>query len=314
VKNSPVALAISLLGISVFAAGTLASTPVEAATRMSASALVRNTAPHVPSGKSAKPLYEWSQKGAAPLNHPWGMSLDAQGNLYVANQGANQVLKYGPNLNQLTCCTITAGLAAPTAVAFDSKKNLYVSNTANSTITEYSMPSGAQITSRTLANGISAPKWIAIDGVDDIWVNNGFQSVNVYSADETFIKTLPLSHPGGIAVQGGYLDIGSGQNELNMVLQQFLVSNNQIGTFYQGSDLIGTCYDSNGNNWYTDAGTDGVIFTNHAADSSVTIATTSFDPDGIAVDLAHNHVFVGGWSTNQIAVYNTAGTLLTVIH
>jgi sugar lactone lactonase YvrE len=242
------------------------------------------------------------------------MALDAQGNLYVANQGANQVLKYGPSLQQLTCCTITANLAAPTAVAFDSKKNLYVTNSGNNSITEYSMPSGTQISSRTLMNGLSTPMWIAIDGVDDIWVNNGFQSVNVYSADETFVKTLPLSHPGGIAVQGGFLDIGSGQNELNMVLQQYLVANNQIGTFYQGSDLIGTCYDSNGNNWYTDAGTDAVLFTNHTIDATSVFASTTFSPDGIAVDLAHNHIFVGGWSTNQIAVYNTAGTLLTVIH
>ncbi len=313
-KKSPVALAVSLLGISVFAAGTLCSTPVEAATRLTTSPLVRNSAGRVLRAKSEKPLYTWSQKGAAPLNEPWGMALDAQGNLYVANQGANQVLKYGPNLNQLTCCTIAAGLAAPTAVAFDSKHNLYVSNSGNSTITEYSMPGGAQIASRTLAYGISAPKWLAIDGVDDIWVNNGFQNVNVYSADETLIKTLSLSHPGGISVQGGYLDIGNGQNELNMVLQQFLVSNNEIGTFYTGSDLIGTCYDSNGNNWYTDAGTDAVILDNHATDQSTTFATTTFSPDGIAVDLAHNHVFVGGWSTSQIAVYNTTGTLLTVIH
>jgi sugar lactone lactonase YvrE len=304
------------IAAAVAASGMFISEPAAAATRLAPSHFV-GSAVIGRNALAAKPLATWSQAGAAALNHPWGMALDAGGNLWVANQGANQILKYDSSLVQHTGRTITAGISQPSAVAFDSKGNLYVANQGTSSITEYNPSTLAQIPSRTLAYGISAPKWLAIDGVDDIWVNNGFQSVNVYSADETFIKTLPLSHPGPIAVHGGFLDIGSGTAELNMVLQQELVSNNQIGTFYMGSEIIGSCYDANGNNYYTDAGADDILFTNHTLNVTSVFAASPpapFLPSGVAADIAHNHIFVSSWSTSQIAVYTTQGALLTIIH
>ncbi len=230
-----------------------------------------------------------------------------------------QILKYDSNLVQHTGHTITANVSGPNAVAFDSKGNLYVANQGTNTITEYNPSTLAQIPSRTLTFGIAAPKWLAIDGVDDIWVNNGFQTVNVYSADETFIKTVPVSQPGGISVHGGFLDIGSGPTvDLNMVLQQELVSNAEIGTeFPGGQELIGSCYDANGNNYYTDAGARNILFTNHAVNATTVFASAPaapFSPNGIAADIAHNHIFVSSWSTSQIAVYTTQGALLTIIH
>jgi streptogramin lyase len=310
---------LALFGIAAIAAasGVISSEPAVAATRWIPSRSVGASFPRTEMLAAAKPLAAWSQPGALPLNHPWGMALDSSGNLWVANQGANQVLKYDSKLVQHTGHTITANISQPSAVAFDSHGNLYVANQGTSTITEYNSSTLALIPSRSLSYGISAPKWLAIDGVDDIWVNNGFQSVNVYSADETFIKTLPLSHPGPIAVRGGFLDIGSGTAELNMVLQQELVSNNQIGTFYTGVDIIGSCYDANGNNYYTDPGANVILFNNHAINTTSVFASqppAPFSADGVAADIAHNHIFVGSWSTSQIAVYNTSGVLLTIIH
>jgi DNA-binding beta-propeller fold protein YncE len=73
-----------------------------------------------------------------PLNSPQGLAVAANGNLYVANTGGNQVLVYSPAHAQLTAKTITANISSPASVAFDPSGNVWVANTASSSITEYS--------------------------------------------------------------------------------------------------------------------------------------------------------------------------------
>jgi len=43
-----------------------------------------------------------SLAAANPHNQPKGLAADSHGNLYVANPGANQVLVYNPNFQQIT--------------------------------------------------------------------------------------------------------------------------------------------------------------------------------------------------------------------
>src|SRR5215469_16420887 len=63
---------------------------------------------------------------AQTFNGPFGLALDARGNLYVPNFVSNQVLVYNPNY--VLQATINSGLSLPTGVAFDSKGNVYVAN------------------------------------------------------------------------------------------------------------------------------------------------------------------------------------------
>src|SRR5215471_17165481 len=74
---------------------------------------------------------------AQALDRPEGLALDANGNLYVANEGSNQVLVYNPNYVLQTTKSITSGLNAPTGVAFDSKGNVYVANRTGNFINGY---------------------------------------------------------------------------------------------------------------------------------------------------------------------------------
>jgi DNA-binding beta-propeller fold protein YncE len=48
-----------------------------------------------------------------PLNSPQGLAVDAKGNLYVANNGGNQILIYGPAYAQMTAKTISKGVVLP---------------------------------------------------------------------------------------------------------------------------------------------------------------------------------------------------------
>src|SRR5580658_11018632 len=70
-----------------------------------------------------------------PLNQPWGLALDASGNLYVANNGADQVLTYNSSYAQKS--SITQGIHNPTGVAIDLYGNLWVVNESNGNVTEY---------------------------------------------------------------------------------------------------------------------------------------------------------------------------------
>ena len=122
---------------------------------------------------------------ATPLNHPWGLALDARGNLYVTHTYTNQVLVYNPNYVQPPGMSITSGLSAPIGVAFDSKGNVYVanpSNGGNGYITQYSS-AGVLNTRFSITDGINQLA-ITVDALDDLYVVNA-QTITVYPLADT---------------------------------------------------------------------------------------------------------------------------------
>ena len=129
---------------------------------------------------------------AYPLDGPFGLTLAPNGDLYVANLLANQVLVYGSNLVQKTGSTITTGLSHPTGVAFDSSGELFVSNMDSNAINVYS-PSHALIANRTITSNINKPAAIAIDGVDNLYVNEDYAAVGLYSFQGFYQTNVPLS-------------------------------------------------------------------------------------------------------------------------
>lgn len=113
---------------------------------------------------------------AGDLNGPFGLALDAKGNLWVANVDANNVLEFNSNYVLQPNATITQGISQPTSVAFDAAGNLWVSNLsasnggAEGSISMYTK--GVQNTAATITNNIVAPFSINVDGVGNIWVSN----------------------------------------------------------------------------------------------------------------------------------------------
>ena len=102
-----------------------------------------------------------------PLNIPQGLAVDAKGNLYVANNGGNQILIYGPAYAQMTAKTISKGVSSPSAVVVDALANIWVANlsggpSGTGTVTEYS---SAGVLTNTFTDGIDYPYAIATDGI-----------------------------------------------------------------------------------------------------------------------------------------------------
>ena len=258
------------------------------------------------------------------LSIPRGMAVDATGNLWVANAGANNVLVFSSTYKLLASETITAGVVEPTGVAFDSLGNLWVTNYLPGTINEYTggvLNPGATI---TIDGG---PEAIAIDGLDNVWIASyeglGGQALAVYEPTQVYgpANNSQMNfgpYPSvfyGIAVSGGELIWGDG-NELNFTPATVALTTGAInGTSVGGSNsatYLATA--ANGTIYFATQGN----LLNYALPGNPVAAFSllelPFAPTGIAVDSVHNRIYVANGYGNSISVYNTVGRLLHTIN
>ncbi len=260
---------------------------------------------------------------AYPLDAPSGLTVAPNGDLYVANLLANQVLVYGSNLVQKTGSTIAAGLSHPTGVAFDSSGNLFVSNMGSNAINVYS-PGHALIANRTITSNINKPAAIAIDGMDNLYVNEDYAAVGLYSYLGFYQTNIPLSPALGtvnaMSARGPFFVVGGGNlmtfgsTEVMLGIITFNLTNYVIPvTGVPVNDALGVASDGN-HNVYEATDDPAIVFINTQQQGRQTLASLSFVPAAIAVDSINNHVFVANLYGNAIAVYTLAGHYLTTLH
>src|SRR5262249_35860894 len=105
------------------------------------------------------------------LDAPSALAVDADGNLYGANFGANgngtTVSKFVPG-STTPSATLT-GLDGPTALAFDAHGNLFVANAGAGTVSKF-VP-GSTTPSATLT-GLDGPSALAFDAHGNLYVAN----------------------------------------------------------------------------------------------------------------------------------------------
>jgi hypothetical protein len=249
--------------------------------------------------------------GQYALNGPRGLAVDSKGNLYVANQSGNEILIYNDKYKQQTGRTITTNISTPTSVALDPYGNIWVANYANSSITEYSS-SGQQNTSATITGGINGPNSLAVDGLADIWVENSYESVNIYAADGSFIKTYSPNTPiFGIATRDQYFAWGGTNYVTRLVTGQYLAGNND-GLYNDDDEGLACAFDAAGDLYVANAN-NTITYYNTAFDG-YGFVNLSFAPAGIAVDSPRSRIYVSNQNGNSIAVYNTSGTLIHTIN
>jgi hypothetical protein len=125
------------------------------------------------------------------LQFPSAVAVDAHGNRYVANRGADSVTVYGSNArgNASPLRTIAGtrtGLNLPTGLALDARGDVYVVNRAANTITVYApTANGNTLPIRTIKGSktdLNGPTSIAVDGKQNLFVTNlGGQSVTTFA-------------------------------------------------------------------------------------------------------------------------------------
>jgi YVTN family beta-propeller protein len=124
----------------------------------------------------------------AGLDGASGVTIDAAGRIYVANNGNNTVTTYNADGMQTTP-TITSGLSSPSGVTVDVAGRIYVANSGSNTVTTYK--ADGTRTSPTINLG-GSPSGVAVGPSGKIYVPNVFcgrdfcdSSVTTYNADGT---------------------------------------------------------------------------------------------------------------------------------
>jgi len=260
-----------------------------------------------------------------PLNVPSGITFDSHGNLYVANNGTNQILIYNADLVQTS--SISQGLFGPNRLAFDSLGNLYVSNGNNNSITVYD-PSGNQITSKTITNRINRPLGVAVDPSGNVFVsNNGTNNIAAYNSDGVLIGTLSRDNhhrfvaPGVMAVLGPNIYIGTGptvgQSYTNSYNIDLLLTGRakEIQTYFDTFDEgpTGIAFDSASNVYIDYFYTGTAVKYSPVNNILLTIKYADYGQgEGIAVDQQGNIYIAFG--PNTINVYDSSGALINTLH
>ena len=130
------------------------------------------------------------------LNNPYGLTVDSQGNVYVANFGNDTIEKFAPDGTPSVFAN--TGLDQPTGLTVDRQGNIYAANFGNSTIEKFT-PGGTP--SLFASSGLSMPFGLAFKSNGNLFVANfGNGSIEEITPDgNPAVDATGLPYPRGLA-------------------------------------------------------------------------------------------------------------------
>ncbi len=158
---------------------------------------------------------------AARFSSPWGLAVDAAGNVYVADSGNNAIRKITPDGTVSTFAGTTNAFvsnvqfAKPLGVAVDASGAVYVADTSNQVIRRITAAGSASILAGQLgvsgwmdgtgtASKFNFPRALALDGQGDVYVadttNALIRVVSQTGTVSSFDAISNLGNPSGVSV------------------------------------------------------------------------------------------------------------------
>lgn len=250
---------------------------------------------------------------AAKLNLPFGIAVDAAGNVYISDRGNDRIRKISSGIITTYAGTGTGGyngdnMPATAAqindangIATDAAGNLYIADKSNNRIRKVST---AGIITTIAGNGtagfrgdglaatdaqLSNPRGVAVDGAGNVYIaDQGNQRIRKVSTSTGIISTVAGTSAEGFAGDGG----PATDAELN---NPYGVAIDAAGNMYIADvdnervrkvDAAGIITTFAGN------GTGG-----YSGDGGAATAALLFEPAAVAVDAAGNVFIADAWNS-----------------
>ena len=241
------------------------------------------------------------------LNGPYGVAVDAKGDIFVADSYNNQVVEIPAGGGAQT--TIASGLSFPQSVAVDGAGDVFIADSNNSRVVEVPAGGGAPI---TVGTGLSYPTGVAVDGAGNIFIadlaNSRVVEVTAGGTSEITIGN-GFSFPEGVAVDGAG-DVFVANTFLNNVVEVPAGGGAQITI---GSGLTrpsGVAVDAAGDVFISDLGNSRVVEVPAGGGAQVNIATGLVLAYGLTLD-AKGNLFIASESGNTVLeLHRSAGPTL----
>jgi len=140
--------------------------------------------------------------GQQALASPYGVALDPDGDVWVADTGHDRIAEFTPSGRLIT--TFAGGLEQPEGIAVDATGHVWVADTGHDRVVEFSA-AGRLI--RTFGSGGSGrgafdqPVALAISPFGDVWVaDQGNNRVEEFSAFGRYHASIPVPTPAGVTL------------------------------------------------------------------------------------------------------------------
>ena len=213
----------------------------------------------IPVTISGTPIVSTLQSG---FDDPFGLAVDADGYLYVANTDDNTVSKV--TSEGIVTTFVSSGLSAPFGLAFDTAGNLYIANAGNNTV---SVVSPAGVVTSTI-HGFSGPAGLAFDSAGNLYVANSTAGTVSMVSPMGVVSTFASGfvEPYGVAVDSaGNVYVADADDES----VSKVTPTGKVSTFASGLagpdglafDAAGNLYVSDGNGTLGEVTPAGVVST-----------------------------------------------------
>ncbi len=265
--------------------------------------------------------YSYSSTGVsltgATLSGPSLMTIDAAGNIYVANYNNGTISKYNSSHVYVGTYTTGKAMSNPEGIVFDSAGNCYVEDTGAGAIYKFN---AAGVYQSTIISGLSHPLGISIDPSNNLYIATYLytspytSSVTKYSTSGVLEQTLSnaqMDESDGVSVDGSgnIFVLNRAQDAVGTnkgYVTEYNSAGTYVGTFSSGyQDPLAISNDPSGDVFVADSHNNQVKI---YSPSGVLLNTISglTDVEGFVAD-ANGNLYISDYTNNTVKEYAAQG-------